>query len=313
MLDQSAEHPGGKPDSVPPSTTPQHPPIRFENAEDFRRRARFREHVEVKGRYLAGYIGDYDFPKSQWLNCGLTCKRLHGAGFVVLLDNGIETNIGNCCGKSHFGLDWDEMTRKCDEDRTRAVKLDLVSKGMTERDKTLAAARALRMKVHAADVELKPIREMVESDPALRRAFARCCKAYGALFHDRYLTEDERAMSPGQTTIREKIGTIDGYAAAPENDLDRELRVDVIDALEAMQPIDVARATEKQLAERLRQIRAREGIIQRAELFVADAKRLLRKSNWVALETLCATARLGVSRKTRDRLRDIAGMPQPKY
>lgn len=65
-----------------------------------------REHFEApldhRTHALRQILTDYDFSKE--VPCGLkSCRQPHRHGYLVLTDDGKETNIGRHCGKTHFG------------------------------------------------------------------------------------------------------------------------------------------------------------------------------------------------------------------
>ncbi|WP_426727274.1 hypothetical protein [Enterobacter cloacae complex sp. 288G10] len=52
-------------------------------------------------------IGYYKFKEE--IHCGLTgCNQPHQMGYIVKTSRGIETNIGNKCGKNEFGIEFGE-------------------------------------------------------------------------------------------------------------------------------------------------------------------------------------------------------------
>lgn len=59
---------------------------------------------------FADLVGDYRFPKPEWIRCQLVdekgrCKRLHGWGWVAQLADGTEGYIGHDCADDHFKAD----------------------------------------------------------------------------------------------------------------------------------------------------------------------------------------------------------------
>ncbi|ECV6093068.1 hypothetical protein DIK19_12480 [Salmonella enterica] len=56
---------------------------------------------------LEEIIGYYKFKEE--IHCGLTgCNQPHQMGYIVKTSSGIETNIGNKCGKNEFGVEFGE-------------------------------------------------------------------------------------------------------------------------------------------------------------------------------------------------------------
>lgn len=75
--------------------------------EDLQARASFRECLdfgEEAGRELLDIIADYSFANTKMIPCGIQgCRTPHMRGFLALTTDGLETNIGNICGKKHLG------------------------------------------------------------------------------------------------------------------------------------------------------------------------------------------------------------------
>lgn len=75
--------------------------------EDLKARASFRECLdfgESTGRELLDIIADYSFANTKMIQCGIQgCRTPHMRGFLALTTDGLETNIGNICGKKHLG------------------------------------------------------------------------------------------------------------------------------------------------------------------------------------------------------------------
>lgn len=55
-------------------------------------------------------IGSYLFKDR--IPCGLsTCHQPHGKGYIASTKSGLVTNVGNICGKNHFGVEFDQLSR----------------------------------------------------------------------------------------------------------------------------------------------------------------------------------------------------------
>jgi hypothetical protein len=59
---------------------------------------------------FADLVGDYGFPKPEWIRCQLVdadgkCKKMHGSGWIVQLEDGSEGYIGHVCADEHFSAD----------------------------------------------------------------------------------------------------------------------------------------------------------------------------------------------------------------
>lgn len=75
--------------------------------EDFLRRPNYCEYLEFggeSGRELLDIVADYNFPEIDTVKCGISgCRTPHRKGYLVSTSDGLETNIGNVCGKKNLG------------------------------------------------------------------------------------------------------------------------------------------------------------------------------------------------------------------
>lgn len=46
------------------------------------------------------------------------CRTPHTRGYIICTKDGLETNIGHKCGKTYFGVDFEEQARQFDRDLT---------------------------------------------------------------------------------------------------------------------------------------------------------------------------------------------------
>ena len=105
--------------------------------EELRARPDFRAPLDHKAFALKRVLTDYHFPKDA--PCGLkSCRQPHQHGYLVLTDGGGETNIGNRCGKTHFG---DEVFSSARADWVR------------RRDRDDLVKRAKQLQSIAPDIE----------------------------------------------------------------------------------------------------------------------------------------------------------------
>ncbi|HFU8895810.1 TPA: hypothetical protein ACIYQ4_001902 [Escherichia coli] len=72
-------------------------------------RPNYIENLVVQDRKLEQIIGYYELPEK--VKCGLSnCHTPHFKGYVVVTDNGTETNIGHTCGTKYFDVQFDTMS-----------------------------------------------------------------------------------------------------------------------------------------------------------------------------------------------------------
>ena len=69
----------------------------------------FTEKLNPKEHELKEIIGNYTFKDK--VACGLqSCRTAHFSGYIVTTKTGHITNIGNGCGKNHFGVDFQSQS-----------------------------------------------------------------------------------------------------------------------------------------------------------------------------------------------------------
>jgi hypothetical protein len=284
--------------------------IRFDAPEDFRRRPGFRANLRPGEGAPFRIIGGYLFKKANWLRCGFSsCKRLHGAGYVIANANGLETNIGHCCGKTLFGEDWHVMYEQFETQRKVEALQDVLARVLSTREATLKQARAAFDALQPAATQVSNIIATVEAYGPVKRAFWECVKQRGSLAYYRDLSEDERAMAGGQKTVRETKGHIDGIYAATVNpqELARTLRFKVIVPLTDIQPEALLAMPYRQLEQRLREYAEMAGIVQQAEVFAEDAAKFAKPLNWHKFEQFCDASKVRMDHQGYKALRTLAG------
>lgn len=85
--------------------------ISVKTVEELRERPLYRESLSFGDgtRELLDILGEYSFPELNMIPCGIQgCRTPHMRGFLVLTTDGLETNIGNICGKKHLGVNFQE-------------------------------------------------------------------------------------------------------------------------------------------------------------------------------------------------------------
>lgn len=90
--------------------------LEIKSPEDFVDRPDYREVLdfgEKSGRELLEILGAYIFPDTKSVKCGIrNCRTPHRRGYLISTTDGLETNIGNVCGKKHLGAIFTEKTNQ---------------------------------------------------------------------------------------------------------------------------------------------------------------------------------------------------------
>ena len=78
--------------------------------DDVTERSGYKKQIDPKEIKLKQIIGRYHISPRQ--PCGISsCGTKHNKGYLILCEGGIETNIGNKCGKRIFGVDFQDLER----------------------------------------------------------------------------------------------------------------------------------------------------------------------------------------------------------
>lgn len=86
--------------------------VNLNNWDEVFERPGFKQNIDKGKINLKHIIGSYEKEP-----CGLKdCRTPHKRGYLVVCEGGIETNIGNKCGKREFGVDFTNMEKKFKRD-----------------------------------------------------------------------------------------------------------------------------------------------------------------------------------------------------
>lgn len=92
------------------------------NREAFEQCVKFHPHHE---RQLGHILAAYHFTKENEIPCGISsCRQKHQKGYLVTTSDGLETNIGNHCGKTHLGEDFTYKARAFNAEQKRLSRLN---------------------------------------------------------------------------------------------------------------------------------------------------------------------------------------------
>lgn len=79
--------------------------VEIHTYEELLERPGFKEKLDLSQHKLSKILGPYSLPTKA--PCGLSsCRTQHNKGYLVVVEGGLEINIGHLCGKKMFGIDW---------------------------------------------------------------------------------------------------------------------------------------------------------------------------------------------------------------
>src|SRR5690606_39110166 len=84
--------------------------VKVETWQEIEELPGFKKDIDPKEYELKEIIGRYIF--KDYIKCGLSsCHKTHGKGYIVTTKTGPITNIGRDCGKTHFGVEFEELSK----------------------------------------------------------------------------------------------------------------------------------------------------------------------------------------------------------
>jgi hypothetical protein len=226
--------------------------IRLGSWSDLELRPGFVRELNPDREELGSIIGRY-VEKSE-VRCGLTnCHQPHRRGYVVATKSVLETNIGKDCGKSYFGVEFEEMSKKFDRDITAAERREFLWSFSYE-------AAAIADSLHAKKFEVRGanwINSMLSRlktpgkgvpDIIVRAINEMAKERSNEITIQRIATEDEisvleaaenRAISRPHY-VEDVVGILGGIDTLyPENDLRQLVILDVESHLKEFSNVDI--------------------------------------------------------------------------
>lgn len=220
----------------------------------------FKEELDPKDNQLKEIIGRYIF--KDYISCGLsTCRQPHGKGYIVTTKSGQVTNIGNGCGKTHFGVEFKELSKVFERALTEHNNRETLATFMFQKEGNSKLLHALRSEPNGADWVYKTTKPLTQNgkgcpDTVISKINEIVRSRNGTLIKAREASEDEikdiEAIEERKLErphyIGEVKGTLNGIEALfPENNLRKIIIKDLEDNLKTLSDIDIDNATYKEL------------------------------------------------------------------
>lgn len=266
--------------------------IRFRSAEEFQSRPAWQDGLDHSAHKLLRIIGDYSLSAKEQLPCGLKgCRTAHQNGYVVETVDGLETHIGNNCGKRYFNLTWGElkaMFKRAEEDRDRQAWLDGV---LAQREALLAKTKVVLQGVIAATTKVDEIIEKIDKEAVIKAAFLAAARSGGAIQVQRKVDTDIAAamsLSQRQQTSLETIGRIEGVEVAivppgvqryPGAQAVADIKILVLQPLNALSLTSLRNLNSRQRKERAKELELASERLASAENYMRQAQRFLVPAN----------------------------------
>lgn len=220
----------------------------------------FVESLDPEEHTLKEIIGRYLF--KEYISCGLSnCRQPHGRGYIVTTKSNFVTNIGNGCGKTHFGVEFQEQTKIFERALTEHNNREKLATFIFQLDGNAELIALLRSKPKGADWVYKTTRALLQKGKGCPEAINEKIHEFvrnrsGSISVSREATEDEiKDMEAFQNKtlkrpqyIDEVKGNLQGIEALyKENDIRNIIIKDLEENINTISEIDIDTATFKEL------------------------------------------------------------------
>lgn len=246
---------------------------------------------------LEEIIGRYVFKEK--IACGLsTCKQPHGRGYIVTTKSGEVTNIGNVCGKIHFGVKFDEFSKVFTQAVTDHQNREAIASFMFRLEGYMSDVANIRSEPRGADWVYRTTRALVERNHGCpdilvaevnKLVRARSGEIRVARIASKQEAEELEVIAgrnlPRPQYIEEVKGSLKGIASLyDENDLRKILILDVEPQLKQLAEFDLDQATSQELRIWSKWCQELDEKVDRAREVVQTGRALLTREN---LSQLC--------------------------
>ena len=266
--------------------------IRVNDWQEIEGRPGFVPDLDPALHKLAAIIGQYVFADK--IRCGLSnCHTPHGRGYIVVTQDGHETNIGKDCGKTHFGVQFEGLARTFDRDVTAKERRERLQSFRLRSDAVQAAIIELRHTEKGADWVHRHTQPLLARrrgcpDSLVDRLAAMVRARQSVLTIEREATKEEidreEAMSGKRPSlpyyIEEPVAEIAGLPALyNDNNLRAILVTDLQQQLDAFRQVQIDTLTSRELGNWVKWTDSVDRKLERARDSVAHGRRLLDPLN----------------------------------
>ncbi|MCU6242165.1 hypothetical protein [Enterobacter asburiae] len=237
-------------------------------------------------------IGYYKFKEE--IHCGLTgCNQPHQMGYIVKTSRGIETNIGNKCGKNEFGVEFGENVLSFNKFMEIETNREIISTAKDKCDawkKNIEALRSIKPTIDYLSFAIEKSKNSNFSG-RLGAAEIRLLEKNQSGFVTLSEVETDKktrtilfAMNKhmrdsGEATSEYDMGKVSfTHVLLPENNL-RNLFVSISEDIKKIRTIDLSTAPSPEIAETARIAATIEERIKQLKNLKHQAGKFLTKKN----------------------------------
>lgn len=279
---------------------------RIESWSDIENLAGFHKDIDPMAVKLSSIIGRYRL--SDQVVCGLsTCHHKHFRGYVVATSNGFVTNIGKDCGKTHFGVDFETLSRTFDRELMDMERRETLFAAKNRLDGYLEQIEELKNSDKGAtwlNKQIKSLRQPTNGLPhnicrrlddmvrtqsvVLKRARQATKAEIEAMRATGRLNEDDHRA---EIVVEDDVGVLDGLAVLKvENDIRELLIIDLGETMDRLRMIDVSAATSHQLGQLTKRVAEIEPKLDQCRRIVALGLQFFERENLSQLAEVAETA-----------------------
>lgn len=278
---------------------------RIESWSDVESLPGFKKDIDPKTVKLSSIIGKYRF--SDQVTCGLSnCHHKHFRGYVVTTSDGRATNIGKDCGKTHFGVDFETLSRTfdremLDQERRETLvaaknhldgylrqieELKNADKGATWLNRQITL---LRRPVNGLPHNISQcLGDMIRTQSAVLKRARRATKAeVEAMRATGRLNENDRRT---EIMIEDDVGVLRGLAVLKaENDIREILILDLGETMDHLRMIDIASASSHELGQLTKRVAEIEPKLNQCRRIVTLGVQFFERENLSQLAEVAET------------------------
>ena len=271
--------------------------VKVETWQEIEELPGFTKDIDPKEYELKDIIWRYIF--KDYIKCGLSsCHTPHGKGYIVTTKTGPITNIGRNCGKNHFGVEFEELSKVLETEIRIKTYRDTIGSFLIFIDQHKEVVNRLRSGPFGADTVYRKANLLLKKTSGcpeeVVKILSKLVRSRNSdITIDRVASkqevEDLEAIQgkslPRPYYIEEKVDSLSGLPFLyKENDLRDRLVIDLEEGFKAIEELNLDDASDSELkhwsgwsSEVERKIKESEGILEYGAA-------LLGKANLLKLE-----------------------------
>ena len=250
----------------------------------------FTDNLIAKDNALKAIFGRYVFKSKQ--HCGLShCHTPHNKGYVVSTQTGLVTNIGTVCGKINFGVEFDQLTKVFERDRTAQLNREIVGSFLSQEERHSESLN--KVLNEGGSAVYRNVQTLITPSKGCPDAVAKLLSKMvrdqrHELIRVRQATKEERdtasVMGAGKASeehiVEEVVGALSGIEILySKNDLRDLLVLDLQAKFRELLELDIDTMEHRSLRDWSEWCQGFERKIERAEGIVAIGMRFLSPGN----------------------------------